>query len=608
MFICVLSTTGENILKALFKPAGLLGLVLLISACAGDTVIMTPLTPKSQLTNEQGVVVATVIDAGGYPLPFNQLTFTPDNVNESKKIKPIRLQSKKSLRTGTTIFAAPIKSGTYAISSIRSFYSTGEYWYSKFVSADATMGTFEVKPGQVTDLGTLIYYPKPDGDKYKDTLSRVPSYTTNLGETLSKEFPFYDFDKEQVLTWQEDERDEQRGATYASIAQNPISFEDRYLAPDNTIYFLSQLGVILSMDEAGEFNLDAVDTNSAIVKMAQNGQGEKVLADALGQLFIQNLDREWSTLDLETGEFVHDLTFTQDDQLQILSSKQGELYIHSYNTLNNELSLLNQFSRSKGWNRSEKPAVVKEKRGVYDSQGSSIYDRTSKKNKQKKDKMITNASLYKMAGKNYLSIQQTHMSSQIAFGGGDITVYEYQPSDWMVQGMPADVDIHATANAGVKSLGVERAGFWSWSGSPTYYTFSDKEDIKEIKPKAYACKNGTLTTKYNCSVKTGKGKNNDKTIVRNRGTRFSFSSVPVFIDENTAITVAKVSGAEFKLEDDTMPQILKTIDGGQHWTLTGNTPPKNYCSALIPQVKGKLVISCNGATGDFYESYDEGKT
>jgi len=115
-----------------------------------------------------------------------------------------------------------------------------------------------------------------------------------------------------------------------------------------------------------------------------------------------------------------------------------------------------------------------------------------------------------------------------------------------------------------------------------------------------------MTAKYNCKIKQ-KNKRGTK-LVHNKGKNFSFTSAPIFFDDQNAIAMARVSGKEFNLEDDNMPQVIKTVDGGKHWTLTGNTPPKNYCSILIPQIKGKLVLTCNGATGDFYESTDEGET
>lgn len=336
-------------MKALYKSIGTVLMMAVLAGCAGDVVMMKPLTPKSQLTNEQGVVVATVVDTSGYPLPFNQLTFTPENVNESKKIKPIRLMSQKGPRTGTTTFAAPVKAGSYAVSSIRSFYSRGDYWYSRFASTNVTMGTFKVEPGKVTDLGTLVYYAKPDGDRYKDILVRVPDYQNELGKILKEKYSFFEFDQNNVLTWNEDERDDERGATFASIAQNPVAFEERYLAPNNKLYFLSQLGVFLSLDESGEFEISAIDTNNALTNMAQNTQGINVIADSMGNLYQQGFDEEWQKLDLQIGSRVHKLLFADDENLNILSSNGTTLLVNNLNVLTGEFTELNKYSRSKGW-------------------------------------------------------------------------------------------------------------------------------------------------------------------------------------------------------------------------------------------------------------------
>jgi hypothetical protein len=147
--------------------------LLLLGGCANQVNMLPSLQKTTNIADDQGVVVARIINASNYRFPFNQLTVNPENVNESTTIKPERLVAIKQSVGGSTVFSAPIKAGHYSLSSIRAFHVVGDYSYSRFVSADAQMGTFEVKPGVVTDLGTLIYYPKVQEDKYTYSQTRT---------------------------------------------------------------------------------------------------------------------------------------------------------------------------------------------------------------------------------------------------------------------------------------------------------------------------------------------------------------------------------------------------------------------------------------------------
>ena len=69
-----------------------------------------------------------------------------------------------------------MKAGSYSLHSIRAFHTRGDFWYERWAGADAQFGTFDVKPGQVTDLGTIIYYPKPEKDKYIKCIAENNSF------------------------------------------------------------------------------------------------------------------------------------------------------------------------------------------------------------------------------------------------------------------------------------------------------------------------------------------------------------------------------------------------------------------------------------------------
>lgn len=555
--------------------------------------MVEPITEKSKINNTKGLVTAKVVNAGPYPLPFNQLTITPDNVNESKEIKSVRLESSESLATGTTFFASEVKSGTYALSSIRSFYSRGDYWYSKFAVSDAQMGTFDVKPGQVTDLGTLIYYPKPDGDLYKDVLMRLPTYQNVLGATLAQHFPFFKFQNEQVLSWHEDELDEERNALYSSIVQNPLLFGKRFKGPSGDLHFLSKLGVFLTLAPTGEFLIDAVDTNDELTTVAEDRYGSIAIADSTGNLFYKKVNDEWQKLEVQLAPRIHDLKFAKSGELEIISSQLTDLYVQTLNLDTMQLTTLNTFNHNKSWqhiNYSRKKAQ-KDSGNPY------------KKAKAPDMRKLTNVYTYEERGVNYITIRGITLGSELAFGGGNTLTFSYDPGTWSINSEAVDKDIDLILPAGTKNLGIEYAGFWSWNGQPTYYLIDNKEN-RELETIAFGCMSGQLTPKYRCS--SGRKNLKKKSI--------GLTTIPVFINDKVAYTVGRISASEqvlleaFNIEDDEQPQILKTVDGGKHWIVTGHITPKKYCTNLVPEVDDKLLIYCNGASGDFYESIDEGKT
>ena len=151
-------------------------ILFILGGCSSGVNMLPTLSEKNMPKENQGVVVVRVINASAYPLPFNQVTITPKNLNESKKIKPSRLRALPVATTGSTIFSSPVTSGSYSLDSIRSFHIQGEFWYSRWAPADAKFGTFDVEAGKVTDLGTIIYYPKPEQDKYLNTILHMTLY------------------------------------------------------------------------------------------------------------------------------------------------------------------------------------------------------------------------------------------------------------------------------------------------------------------------------------------------------------------------------------------------------------------------------------------------
>lgn len=568
-------------------------IAMFLSGCAGDVNMLPTLSKKSKISNEQGIVVVRVVNASSYPLPFNQVTITPKNVNESKKIKPSRLQAIASSTTNSTIFSAPVKSGSYALDSIRAFHIRGDYWYSRWAGADAKFGTFNVEPGKITDLGTIIYYPKPQEDKYLNTVLRTPEAAP--ADVLTTYFPFYSFNENQVIQWTNDEFQDERDALFSSVAQNPVTFKMDYLAPDNSVYFIGKLGVILKRTQHKEWELDAIDTNLDLSAIVQSTSGELAVGGDEGVIFYKKLDGEWQDISVSKTQKVEELYFDNKGALEAITRTEDKLYIYEkqVNALDLPWIIKATFTSNQGWKDNEGNKLLTD------------IETKPKKKKASKAKRIVSVTTQRQDDKNIITLALQSMSANIVFGGGDRTSYKFSPQTWQVSLYENDEKISRTFQAGATTLGIEYAGFWSLSGRPTYFKKDTATQAwKKIATVVKTCKEG-----YTASGKVCVADNGKRATIKQTSDSFSFTSIPWFSSNTKATAIASFSDYSFwsgKRSNET--KIIQTNDGGATWEITDLSLPNKFCTQIISKVKDSLLLSCNGVSSDFYESNDHGKT
>lgn len=579
----------------------LLTTLVFLTGCAGDVNMLPTLTKDSTLTNEQGVVVVRIINTSSYPLPFNQLTIAPKNLNESKAIKPSRLVSIAASTTNSVIFSAPIKAGSYALNSIRSFHSRGDYFYSRWAVSDAKFGTFEVEAGKVTDLGIIIYYQKPQEDKYLDTLLRVPSATP--AEALKTYFPFYSFDEQQLLTWSKDDYQDDRDALFTSIAQNPISYNTTYVAPDNSVYFIGKLGVILKRTADKEWLLDAVDTNVDLSTIVQNSHGDLAVGGDEGHVYFKQEGGDWQNISLDKQRHVDDLFFDEKGNIEVISRTDTHVQVA-------EKSLANL---SSAW---QEKATYSSLDGWKDANGESLRvsvepapepEKVKKKRKVKTkvEKIKRIMSVTTNRENNTISIDAQSLNAQLVFSSHSQKEFSFEPDSWKISDYENQSNISRTFQAGAVKLGIEFAGFWSWTGKSTYYKQNNEtNDWQKISTYIITCKEG-----YKVSGKVCIANGDSKQKIKIKRGNFTFRGIPWFSSTKNGIAIASFSDVNFWTgKHNSEIKILKTQDGGKSWTVTDLELPNKFCTNFVSQVKDALLLSCNGISSDFYQSDDQGIT
>ncbi|TQV87808.1 hypothetical protein [Aliikangiella coralliicola] len=579
-------------LVRLIEATGIILFIAFISGCGGTYNVLPTLTEKTKLEAEEGVVVARVINASSYPLPFNNIVIDPENLNESKKVKSSELKARTPYETGTTVFASVVKAGSYALSNINAYHFHGDYRYYRYIFSDAKFGTFQVKPGQVTDLGTLIFYPKPQTDKYIETILRLPE--PELGEVMRKYFPFFEYNPENILSWEDDGKDDERESFYVSVAQNPVSYSDKYQAPDGSMYFLGKLGIILKRSADGEWDIDGVDTNLQLNTIAQNQKGDLVVGGQEGKLFWKPAGGDWQDASMAYDFTIHKVFFSKENTIDMVASQNSKLFV--FRSLASPTALaweaLNQYDSVKNWK-------------LFGLGDQAVEKSTKKKSKNKKIsapklKRVTAVSVDE--NEHLIRVGLSSMGSRGAFPDPSFLTFGYDPQSWRTFKPEELPEMDYSFDSGKARLGLKKPGFWSWSGRNSYYRFDDNsKNWEEIRTSVSRCSDGTFTQKNSCRENGKK--------VKPRRDSFSFNSFPVFKSNLEAITIATFSNFDFwSGKRDKEIKILRTLDGGKNWQDTGYNLPNKYCASLISEVTDRLLLSCRGATSEFYESLDDGAT
>ena len=570
----------------------LISVILLLTGCAGQINMPPTLTSETQLEASEGLVVARGINGSAYRFPFNHIMLAPQNVNENKKVKFESLTSLPYPYDDTTVFAAPLKAGSYSLTSLYSYFILGDYHYSRYGNTDAAFGTFSVKPGEVTDLGTLIYYPKPQEDHYINTVLRIPSPVS--GEVLTNHFPFYSFDRENVNTWDEDGANEDRENLYVSVAQNPVKFRHRYQAADGTLYFLASLGVIVTRSPDGEWGLDAVDTNLPTYSIMQSHNGALLLGGHGGKVFYKAAGEEWVDVSLtDQTQNVFKVNFV-GETMEVIAATETSLSVYKAEPSHSVTwSKMNTFSTSKGWETiKQTPEVATENQKVKNVK--------RKAKKQPRNKRILHADTVVLGGRNYISVEVQSMSERPSRSNADTLTFQYSMKDWAITVL-SDTEVPEFKNiveAGAIQVGIKKPSFWSFRGARDYYRVVPETGEWQMISEEIATCDGEYITAAGCA--TGAKQSTDSFIMKN---------TPWFVSESEGYVIVKFSDRDIWTYETTYTdKIFKTVDGGKTWLDTQHELPRTYCWQQISEVKDVMLVSCEGASGDFFESEDGGAT
>lgn len=554
--------------------------VLFLAGCAGQVNMHPPVQSSADVSPAEGLVVARVINLSAYPLPLNQLTVVPEGLNESEAVKPERLLAIDKAPDGSTVFASQLPPGRYALQSVRAFHHRGDFWYEFWIPAETSFGTFEVTAGGVSDLGSLLYYPQVEGEHYKKLLVRVPETAT--GEVVDKYLDFISYETEMLGSWVEDGFDQERYDQYLSLLQNPITFSRPYVTPTNSLIFLGRLGVLIERDEQGEWYMDAVDTNLELKAIAENRRGDRFVGGSEGRAFLKRSEGDWQDVSLAHDYYVDAAQFVNDRYLDILAHSDTQLSVYRIDLDSSDVqwNRMNSYSSVSGWNATSEPPQEKKNAST----------------KPRKPRRMASAEFVETEEGLMVSVATLPSTGSRIFGARKEKSFIYDPVTWVTAESDSESGDHIVT-AGAVNLGIKKPSFWS--GKMSFHRHDPVSDTwMQINTHVLGCPGGAIPQGGMCTRQLEVQKK-----------QFSFQSIPWYRNPQEAIALVTFSHFDFWTSKRTEESsIVETTDGGLSWVKTDKTLPFDYCNTLITEVTDRLLLSCDGATGDFYESLDYGES
>lgn len=569
-----------------FRKTLLLSCIFILASCAPSQIWFAPsITPGITLTAEHGYVALTVINASTTPLPFNNVTLTPKNVNTSEDTKAVRIRALEDAPNSSTVFFSSLPPGEYTLSDLRGFYSLGDRWYDRWAMSKDPVGNFSIGKGKITDLGKVIVYPRVVGDRYHYLIVRIPD-SRALEDIPADNIPS-NMDTQNTLTWDDDGGDSDRQNLYANIVQNPVIYKDRYISPLGNLYLVGKLGFILKRSAAGDWESDAVATDFDLNSVYENNTGALVVGGDFGKVFIKLPKRQWQDISLPFPMSVDAITASQDNKLIVLAHdpKSIRIFARPLDGSAQPWSVQATLHPESGWRNAEKEF---------------FYLKPNMSKYKPYQRVVHGTRLIEFKNDWYIasSLQLGNKLNVIAA----TERYLHRATDNFSTLIPVgdfNKGIDNVLNVGDGYLGISYPGFFkTWT---TYFRHGAGEaDWATISTKVELCKaEGAVPAECKRNLDPVNGQASVEV-------PFDFTSSPVFITGKDAYAIVKFKRQVKEIKDDYVP--ISTTDGGKSWFHSTKPLPGNDCIETIPEVHNSILVYCHGQTADFYESKDMGKS
>lgn len=320
---------------------------LFLSGCVAHLVVKR----DQELPPQTGFMVVQVVSNSSDP-EFIWEKLSVWSVQE-KKVYYVSREEARGLGDGemssTSYFAIALQPGIYWLDSISYTHSTHSLGYTYRNTYTATLhdklSKFEIKAGQATNLGTIIYVPK-DSLMYSKRYFILHENNANEFKALLKHK--YPQVAQQVLSrpllgWERMPAEVANKKLVRAMKKHLARLNPFYEATNGEIYSGSRLGQIYVRSKNGRWrNIDTGITREILsVAVASDGRiyaaGERVL------LYSDNHGRSWRELPLpDQGGRIEFISLSPREELYLLMMVNGR-------PLSNDFELYRRNARHDTW-------------------------------------------------------------------------------------------------------------------------------------------------------------------------------------------------------------------------------------------------------------------
>jgi len=364
-----------------FLRLTIIGSVLLLTGCVTNSINTTQISTNTPLPAGQGVVALQVVNNAEELASLHKnwtevLAFRLDNIDEVKQRAVDKAKSKGKTTSiediewehdfyslspnnkgviDSQLFIGSMPAGTYMISSLYSYYNDGNLmsWVSMPVFQAA--GRFEVQPGQLTNLGSIVFQPLLNVKEktFWNNNSSQKAYVTRLNDSVGFEsfilshYPNLadSIDFSQPLSWLEDDLNEFRNNLNQLSRQNAFGNYTTELSSFAHASISARFGQLKVLTHEGEWVTIDLPTNSQISGVFET-DNLIAIGSEKGVVFIgDSIAGEWKEINpISAKEAVIWFASAANTNYAITSAAM-DFYVYEFSDIKSEWLQVGKFKK-----------------------------------------------------------------------------------------------------------------------------------------------------------------------------------------------------------------------------------------------------------------------
>ena len=271
----------------------------------------------------------------------------------------------------TQAYIGVLPAGTYRVGLLRAQETFGDITYYADALVPHALGTFDVKVGHVTNLGTITYHPFQARHRADET---YPDYAmtrfandelVRVARTLQPKFMAQISSENPVLGWLDDPGDEVRREA-ADLIKKAAHPTNMHLLSGGRRLLTGKSGALYLL-EGGQLQNRTLTHNYEMTSLTELPSGELLLGSEFGRLSIGELGGTFQDIPMGNGpRHVIDLALSDGGVAYVVSDVVDSYEIHQYQPANHSVSLLKVLPKQyMFWGmRMTRPAVIGTTNGI----------------------------------------------------------------------------------------------------------------------------------------------------------------------------------------------------------------------------------------------------